>query len=160
MTKLSIIVPVYNVEKYIQKCVNSIINQTYSNLEIILVDDGSYDGSSVICDEWAKRDSRISVIHKSNGGLSDARNAGLDVARGQYITFVDSDDWLLSNTLAPLIETIGDCDILEYSIEERLQLQDRIYDNIDEYWIRESVYTHTYAWNKIYRKELFENIRY
>lgn len=158
--KLSVVIPVFCVESTLDRCVESVLAQDVDDMEVILVDDGSPDECPRLCDEWAKRDSRISIIHKSNGGLSDARNAGLDVARGQYITFVDSDDWLLSNTLAPLIETIGNCDLLEYSIEERLQLHDRIYDNVDEYWIRESVYTHTYACNKIYRKELFENIRY
>lgn len=89
---VSIIVPVYNVEKYLKKCVDSIINQTYKNLEIVLVDDGSTDNSGKICDEYAKKDSRIKVIHKQNGGLSDARNVGIDNSKGKYITFIDSDD--------------------------------------------------------------------
>ena len=93
MTDLvSVIVPIYKVEKYLGKCVDSIINQTYKNLEIILVDDGSPDNSGKICDEYAKKDNRIKVIHKENGGLSSARNAGLDVATGEFIAFVDSDD--------------------------------------------------------------------
>ncbi|MEE1366020.1 MAG: glycosyltransferase, partial [Muribaculaceae bacterium] len=89
---VSIIIPVYNVEKYLLACVNSVINQTYKCLEIILVDDGSTDSSGRICDECAKLDSRIKVIHKTNGGLSDARNAGIDAAIGDYLAFVDSDD--------------------------------------------------------------------
>ncbi len=92
MDKISVIVPVYNVEKYLEKCVKSIQNQTYKNLEIILVDDGSPDNCGKMCDEFAKEDSRVKVIHKENGGLSDARNAGLSIATGEYITFVDSDD--------------------------------------------------------------------
>lgn len=129
-------------------------------MEVILVDDGSPDDCPRLCDEWAKRDSRIMVIHKDNGGLSDARNAALDVASGQYITFVDSDDWLADNTLLPLLGMADNCDLVEYSIESRLQLQDRIYEDIEEYWIKERAYTHTYAWNKIYRKELFDGIRF
>lgn len=91
---ISVIVPVYNVEKYLDRCVESIVNQTYTNLEIILVDDGSPDNSPQMCDEWAKKDNRIKVIHKENGGVSSARNKGLDVSTGEYIAFVDSDDYL------------------------------------------------------------------
>lgn len=91
---LSVIIPVYNVEDYLVRCVESVLCQTYTNLEIILVDDGSPDGSGKICDDFAARDRRVKVIHKENGGLSSARNAGLDIARGEYITFVDSDDWV------------------------------------------------------------------
>lgn len=91
---ISIIVPVYNVEQYLDDCLISIINQTYKNLEIILIDDGSTDKSGKICDEYAKKDSRIIVIHKENGGVSSARNAGLRIAKGAYIGFVDPDDWI------------------------------------------------------------------
>ena len=90
---ISIIVPIYHVEQYLNRCVESIVNQTYSNLEIILVDDGSPDNCPKMCDDWAKRDSRIKVIHKGNGGLSDARNAGMKIAKGDVISFIDSDDW-------------------------------------------------------------------
>lgn len=90
----SIIVPVYKVEKYLDKCVESIINQTYKDIEVILVDDGSPDNCPLICDEYAKKDSRVKVIHKTNGGLSDARNKGLEVATGDYILFIDSDDYI------------------------------------------------------------------
>ena len=91
---LSVIIPVYNVEEYLVRCVDSILAQTYENLEVILVDDGSPDGSGAICDCFAAKDSRVKVIHKPNGGLSSARNAGMDAASGEYITFVDSDDWI------------------------------------------------------------------
>lgn len=91
--KISVIIPVYNVERYLDRCVGSIVSQTYRNLEIILVDDGSPDKSPEMCDAWAQKDSRIKVIHKKNGGLGDARNAGLDVASGDLVGFVDSDDW-------------------------------------------------------------------
>lgn len=92
--EISIIVPVYKVEKYLKKCVDSILNQTFKDFELILVDDGSPDNCGKICDEYAHKDSRVKVIHKENGGLSSARNAGLDIAQGEYIGFVDSDDWI------------------------------------------------------------------
>lgn len=92
--KISVIVPVYKTEEYLDKCVKSIINQTYKNLEIILVDDGSPDNCPKMCDDWANKDSRIKVIHKTNGGLSSARNAGIEAAAGNYLMFTDSDDFL------------------------------------------------------------------
>lgn len=101
---ISVVVPVYKVEPYLRKCIDSILGQTYRNLEIILVDDGSPDCCPAICDEYAKVDSRIKVIHKANGGLSDARNVGMDAASGDYLMFVDSDDWLESNSLEILLE--------------------------------------------------------
>lgn len=105
MKKISVIVPIYNVEKYLKKCIDSIINQTYSNLEIILVDDGSPDNCGKICDEYQVQDSRIKVIHKKNGGLSDARNAGIKEATGEIISFIDSDDFI-------------DLDMYEYMLNE------------------------------------------
>ena len=106
MDKISVIVPVYNVEKYLDKCVESIVNQTYENLEIILVDDGSTDNCPQMCDDWAERDSRIIVIHKENGGVSSTRNAGLDCATGQYIGFVDADDYIELNMYEILLKAI------------------------------------------------------
>lgn len=103
---ISIIVPVYNVEQYLEKCVNSIINQTYKNLEIILVDDGATDSSGKLCDELAKIDNRIKVYHKENGGLSDARNYGVERATGEYIGFVDSDDYIDAEMYEKLYEAI------------------------------------------------------
>lgn len=100
---VSVIVPVYKVEKYLKKCINSIINQTYKNLEIILVDDGSPDNCPQICDNYAKKDSRIKVIHKQNGGVSRARNTGMQEASGEYICFVDSDDWLPKDAIKQLV---------------------------------------------------------
>lgn len=99
---ISVIVPIYNVEPYLRTCVDSILNQTYHNLEIILVDDGSPDGCPAICDEYAEKDPRIRVIHKKNGGLSAARNAGLAIYTGEYIMFVDSDDWLTAHAVETL----------------------------------------------------------
>ena len=103
---ISVIVPVYNVEKYLKKCVNSITSQTYENLEILLVDDGSTDSSGQICNEFEKNDARIKVIHKKNGGLSDARNAGLDRAKGQYYAFIDSDDYIQDNTIEIMLNAV------------------------------------------------------
>ena len=106
--KVSIIVPVYKVEPYLDKCVSSIVNQTYTSLEIILVDDGSPDNCSAKCDVWAKKDSRIRVIHKPNGGLSDARNAGMAVATGELMAFVDSDDWIAPNMYEHLYRRLAE----------------------------------------------------
>lgn len=103
---VSIIVPIYKVEPYLRRCIDSIISQTYTNLEIILVDDGSPDNCPRICDEYAIKDKRISVIHKENGGLSDARNVGLDICTGEYISFVDSDDWVANVYIESLLKTI------------------------------------------------------
>ena len=104
MPEISIIVPVYKVEGYLKKCIESICNQTIKNIEIILVDDGSPDQCGEICDYYSKRDSRIKVIHKENGGLSDARNAGLEIAIGKYIGFVDSDDFVSSDMFELLFD--------------------------------------------------------
>ena len=95
---LSIIIPVYNVKPYLDRCVQSVLAQSYSNMELILIDDGSTDGSSLLCDKWAAKDSRIIVIHKENGGVSSARNAGLEMYKGEYLTFIDPDDFLSANT--------------------------------------------------------------
>ena len=103
---ISVIVPVYNVEKYLDRCVNSIINQTYTNIEVLLVDDGSKDKSPKMCDDWSKKDKRIKTIHKENGGVSSARNVALDNAKGEYITCVDSDDWLEENFLDEMYNTL------------------------------------------------------
>ncbi|HCI64916.1 MAG TPA: glycosyl transferase, partial [Clostridiales bacterium] len=103
---ISVIVPVYRVEAFLPRCLDSIRGQTYKNLEIILVDDGSPDNCGKICDEYAEMDSRIRVIHKKNGGLSSARNAGLDVAVGDYIGFVDSDDWIAPEMYETLLGAI------------------------------------------------------
>ena len=91
---VSIIVPVYNVKPYLNRCVDSLLGQSYQNMELLLVDDGSTDGSEALCDEYAAQDARVRVLHKKNGGLSDARNAGVDAAKGEYLSFVDGDDWV------------------------------------------------------------------
>lgn len=102
---ISVIIPIYNVEKYLRECVDSVLGQTYSNIEVILVDDGSPDGCPAICDDYAKKDSRVRVVHKPNGGLSDARNAGIEAMNGDYVVFIDSDDyWLNENFLNEVVE--------------------------------------------------------
>lgn len=167
---LSIIVPVYNVEKYIGKCIESIVNQTYKDLEIILVDDGSTDNSGKICDEWARKDKRIKVIHKKNGGLSDARNAGLDICTGDYIGFVDSDDYIELNMYEELlndcIENNCDCSIStiimeqengKSKIEPKIEIS-KIGSNIDGH--RLILLSNPATVNKLYKKELFNNIRF
>lgn len=110
---ISVIVPIYNTEKYIHQCIDSIIGQTYSNLEIILVDDGSPDNCPAICDEYGAKDDRVKVIHKSNGGQSSARNAALDICKGEYIAFVDSDDWLEPSAYA---------EMMEFAVKEKLDV--------------------------------------
>ena len=116
--KFSVIVPIYNVSRYLDKCINSMLTQTYRDYELILVDDGSIDDSGVICDRFAEKDDRIRVIHKKNGGLSDARNAGLEVAQGEYYYFLDGDDavseQLLEKTLTVLEETHVDMVVFGY----------------------------------------------
>jgi len=118
MDLISVIIPVYKVESYLNRCIESVVNQTYKNLEIILVDDGSPDNCPQMCDEWAKKDSRISVIHKKNGGLSDARNAGMQLTTGELTAFVDSDDWIEPDFLAVLwnlmVETNADISACDY----------------------------------------------
>lgn len=171
---ISVIVPVYNVEKYLPRCVDSIWGQTYTNLEIILVDDGSPDSCGRICDEYAAKDNRIKVIHKKNGGLSDARNAGIDIAQGEYITFVDSDDWIITNyieTLYKLVEKyqckigIG-CYRAFHEEENFLPIQhgiiEKLFNCIEG--IEKMFYQEMYdvaAWGKIYHHSLFATgIRY
>lgn len=120
---ITVIVPVYKVEKYLNRCVDSILAQTYTNFECILVDDGSPDNSPVICDEYAKKDNRVRVIHKVNGGVSSARNAGLDVAKGEWVCFVDSDDWVEREYLEKM-ERVGgknNCDLVVCGINEQLK---------------------------------------
>lgn len=134
MTKVSFILPVYKVEKYLSECVESILAQTYSDFEILLVDDGSPDNCPALCDEWAKKDSRIKALHKPNGGLSDARNYGLDHAQGDYVVFVDSDDfWVGNDSLGKLIKVVDaypECDFISFNCSY-------FYSDIKEYkkWV-------------------------
>lgn len=170
---VSVIVPVYNTEKYLEKCVNSILAQTYRNLEIILVDDGSKDLSGSICDEFAEKDCRVKVIHKENGGLSSARNSALDICKGDYILFIDSDDWVKEKMVADMIEQIQchDADMVVCGVgtETRGKVLENIY-GIESYipkTNRELMcdyvttgFVKSVVWNKIYHKDFFANIRF
>ena len=114
--KVSVIVPVYKAEKYLRKCVDSLLAQTFRDFEVLLVDDGSPDKSGAICDEYARKDPRVRVFHKENGGVSSARNKGMDEARGEWVTFVDADDWLSFETLESLSIYLKDYDIIRFSM--------------------------------------------
>lgn len=171
---ISVIIPVYRVEKYLDRCIESIINQTYKNLEIILIDDGSPDNCPTICDNWAKRDARIKVIHKENGGLSSARNAGLDVCQGDCIMFVDSDDYCaleICETLLKLLETnkadfaVCDTQLFDESHPVSLlenQSQVSVYSGTDviEHIYHSNIRYIVTAWGKLYKRELFATMRY
>lgn len=167
---ISVIVPVYNVEKYIRNCLDSIINQTYKDLEIILVDDGSTDNSGAICDEYAQKDSRIKVIHKQNGGLSSARNAGLDNATGKYVGFIDSDDFIELDMYEKLLNTLQvtqtdvcmcGCKIVseQGAILFKNNLPIKIY-KIDDILKDVILPLETSAWNKLYKREIIGNARF
>ena len=169
---ISVIVPVYKVEKYLEKCIESIIKQTHTNLQIILVNDGSPDNCGKICDEYAKKDSRIEVIHKINGGLSDARNVGINRANGRYIGFVDSDDYIKEDMYEKLINLIKeyDADISICNLYDVIDGKKYVRNNengIQEYSRLEILKEvlldkniQSYAWNKLYKKELFDEIKY
>ncbi len=169
---ISVIVPVYKVEAYLDQCVASIVNQTYRDLEIILVDDGSPDRCPELCDAWAQRDSRIRVIHKKNGGLSDARNAGMEAATGEFIGFVDSDDWLSKDFYEVLYETAQrhGASIAASGIVKTTQNKEEFFGTRFEQVVfspEEAIHTimhgegfHAVAWNKLYARKIFEGIRY
>lgn len=172
--KVSIVVPIYNVEKYINRCINSIVNQTYTNLQIILVDDGSLDNCGKIADEYAKKDSRIDVIHKKNGGLSDARNFGVKKITGDFTLFVDSDDWLDKNMVETMVSTINEfnADVVQvafyYTYKDHLLYDDRFYKEDSEPVIynnnelmKELVINNkvkNFAWGKLYKSSLIKDI--
>lgn len=125
--KISVIVPVYNTEKYLHRCIDSILSQTFTDFELLLIDDGSKDKSGAICDEYAEKDSRVKVFHKENGGVSSARNAGLDNMRGGYLTFIDSDDWVDSSYLEDLIEySCADLVVSDFVVEGESQWNEEL----------------------------------
>lgn len=174
---ISVIVPIYNVEQYLDRCIESILNQTYKNLEIILVDDGSTDNCPKICDRWTKKDNRIKVIHKKNGGISSTRNAGLDISTGKFIGFVDGDD-SIDETMYEilyknLIDTNSDISIcsmqkiFNYDEINKLNKNNKIinnktfvsinkFDGLFDDKIKDTIV----AWNKLYKKEIFNELRY
>lgn len=174
MKQISIIVPIYNVEKYLDKCVMSILGQTFKNFELILIDDGSQDSSGAICDSYLKKDSRIKVIHKKNGGLSSARNEGLKIAKSKYVAFIDSDDWIENNMYEKLynIAEQNDADIVQCkyvkaddeNVKKDIQADGNI-NFISNIEALENLYNERYietvvTWNKIYKRLLFENIQF
>lgn len=170
--KISVIVPIYNVENYIKRCVESILKQTYKNIELILVDDGSTDNSGTICDEFSKKDKRIQVVHKNNGGVSEARNAGLEKVSGEYIMFVDSDDWIDPFMMEKMYRTLkkydtelvvcepiyayethtntpelsGESFLLDSKEALKLLVEDRRFRSV--------------LWNKLYARRLWQDIRF
>lgn len=167
---ISIIVPIYKVEKYLCRCIDSILKQTFSDYELILVDDGSPDKCSEICDEYAAKDDRIKVIHKKNGGLSDARNAGLHIASGEFVAFVDSDDWVTTDYLETLYNCIinEDADICECGIIRttgEVTLSTIEVETVNSYSTQEALKLliedkvfHQHVWNKLYRRSIFNGI--
>lgn len=171
---ISVIVPIYKVEPYLRKCVESICNQTYRNLEIILVDDGSPDNCGAICDEYAQKDSRIRVIHKPNGGLSDARNVGMESMTGDYVAFVDSDDWIEPNMYESLLKLLHqyDADMAFGGVADDLD-RDGVVTTIKTSDYGEAPFSEDKvsamrryflgswaAWDKLYKTKLFDGIRY
>ena len=169
--KISVIVPIYNVEQYLRKCIDSIINQTYKNLEIILVDDESPDNCGQICDDYAKKDTRIKVIHKKNGGLSDARNEGIKKATGKYLSFIDSDDYIEENMIGNLYKSIIENDsdistcakIIEYSNKKIIKNnKSNFCINNNEAMKRMLTFDEidTSACDKLFKKDLFLNIKF
>ena len=170
MDLISVIVPIYNVEKYLRRCLDSICNQVYSNLEIVLVDDGSTDSSGKIADEYARRDIRFHVIHKQNGGLSDARNVGLSYCHGKYIVFVDSDDYVTEDYVVVLYDLLkhNHADISAVSLTHKEEELSKINDSTTTkiYNTKEALQDLLYqristsANAKMYRAELFSDIRY
>lgn len=174
--KISVIVPVYNVEKYLNKCIDSILSQTYNNIEVVLIDDESPDNCGVLCDDYAKQDPRIVVIHQKNAGVSAARNTGLKASTGAYIFFVDSDDYLPFDSIEKLYNSI-----IEYEADISIGIEEYFCykDNIESHWNRpfinpknsfcmdeetalkellRQVYFANSAWGKLYKKTVFEGV--
>ena len=175
MAEVSIIVPVYQVEKYIRQCVDSILAQTFTDFELILVDDGSKDNSGKICDEYARRDERVKVIHKENGGLSDARNKGMDQAVGNYFMFVDSDDYIAPTMVECLYKNIFNenadmvvCNYLYFFENDRekdfsTNIESEVLSGTEIFYNRKNERNYGYwtvVWNKLYKKETFGNVRF
>ena len=169
---VTIIIPVYNVERYLKRCVDSVIHQTYNNLEIILIDDGSSDNCPAMCDEWAQKDSRIKVIHKKNGGLSDARNYGLDNMSGDFVYFLDSDDYISADAIECLVasQEMNNSDIVignSVIIDENNNQTEWSCTFNDEVFLAKELLErkiipakYVIACNKLYRITVFNNVRF
>lgn len=167
---ISIVVPVYKVEAYLNRCVDSILAQSFTDFELILVDDGSPDNSGKICDEYAEKDSRVRVIHQENGGAAVARNAGIDAAKGEWLAFIDSDDWVSPDYLALLLQAAITCNVNisacnyrtvrnENDFETELMPESAARMNIEEYWLEDRTRA-IVPWGKLYKRSLYDNIRY
>ena len=162
-TLISVVVPVYNVEKYVEKCLDSLSHQSYENIEVIVVDDGSTDRSGDICEEFAKKDKRIKVFHKTNGGLSDARNYGIKRAKGEYVCLVDSDDWCKGGFVEKMVRVAlkEGADIVVCGYNDVVPRETIITG--EEATIRllvEQENVDIIAWNKMYRRSLFDDVSY
>lgn len=167
---VSIIVPVYKAEKYLHKCVESLLSQTFADFEVLLIDDGSPDESGRICDEYAEKDSRVKVFHKENGGVSSARNLGLDMAAGERVMFVDADDWLDNDALQFCLERAGDAEFVRYGMRVVYsQSHSAVDKSINESWNYDEYFSNVVArkttlsvWGGLYKRSLFEtnNIRF
>lgn len=173
MPEISVIVPVYKAEAYLSRCVDSILAQTFTDFELILVDDGSPDRSGTICDEYAARDARIRVIHKPNGGLSDARNTGIDASTGDWLMFVDSDDYIAPNMAEALHTAVtqhnadmATCNVKQFGNNpdtpetDWIKIKSGVYDGIELLKSGDFMPPYVVAWNKIYAKRLWQSLRY
>ena len=172
MDLISVIIPVYRVEPYLNQCIESVIAQTYNHLEIILIDDGSPDACPQICDTYAAKDARIKVVHKKNGGLSDARNTGLQIATGDWIVFVDSDDYIAPTMLQSLynaaVSQNADMAVCSASFfnskgnwtPDWFHVEPGIFHGLDILMLGHIPTSLVVAWNKLYRREVFSSIRY
>ncbi len=174
MGTLSVIIPVYRVESTLNRCLESVTRQTYRDLDIILVDDGSSDRCPALCDEWAERDRRIRVIHKKNGGLSSARNAGLAEVKGEWVTFVDSDDYIDDTTYEAVSRFLGETldsdriDMVEFPVEYGgKRMKDpvatgisRLNGRVGEYWLTHRQWERCAVWCKVFRRTLFDGLRF
>lgn len=166
-SNISIIIPVYNVEKFLPHCIESVISQSYQDWELLLIDDGSKDESGIICDRYAEKDSRIKVIHKTNGGVSSARNRGLDIATGNYVCFIDSDDWVGVNYLSDFKTDRYDADIYisgatydtygkPYSYKQYEDSYCKNIKEIDNCFVRQGLMDNGYPWGKLFRRDLLQ----
>ena len=170
---LSIITPVYNVESYLDRCVQSILLQSYQNIELILIDDGSTDKSSVICEKWAQEDARVIVIHKENGGVSSARNSGLEIVKGDYITFVDPDDFIATETYSANMDYLqahDDIDIIQFPYCNYVdgEVGDYHKPSVQIFKDRRTIFASWWSgtpleyviWNKIYKRYIWNGVRF
>ncbi len=168
--EISVIVPVYKVEAYLSRCIDSILAQSFTDFELILVDDGSPDYCGKICDKYASKDARIRVIHQQNGGAASARNAGIDIAKGEWLAFIDSDDWVHPDYLKMLFEAVkefgADVSACRYkTVEDGTQVNNGSEtalisaENAEEYWVKDRTGA-VVPWGKLYKSELFEALRF